>query len=82
MEVFFLHPTSLDIQYACNELDQKGYEVIKISEITNGMYDHHHDTRKDYSYMSENKAYGWGWGYGYGYGYSLTHGVIITAKQK
>ena len=63
-----------DINKAIEALNQDEYEVVSVTPIASGKYDHMHE--KDY-----NSATGVGWGYGYGYGYSYTSGVIITAKK-
>jgi hypothetical protein len=61
---------------ACNDLHEKGYDVIKITEVIEGRYNYAYD------------KYGTGFNgaaptcYSYGYGYSVTDGVVILAKKR
>lgn len=63
------------ITKACNELDEEGYDIVKISEVIEGSY-----------YGDAKPASGAGGairgGYGYGYGYSVTDGVVIIGKRR
>jgi len=57
-----------DISQAISELNNAGYDVISITNITSG----------DYNYDYKAPQYG---SYGYGYGYSYTEGVLILSRQ-
>lgn len=59
----------IDIQYAIEQLNKEGYEVITTTAITSGRYNYRYDTE----YVGKS--------YGYGYGYGITEGVLILARQ-
>lgn len=60
---------------ACNDLDKKGYEVVKISEVIEGRYNYAWD-KYGTSVNSAPTCYS------YGYGYSVTDGVVIIGKKR
>lgn len=62
---------------ACNDLHEKGYDVIKITEVIEGRYNYAFQANGS---RVDNHCSGGG-GYGYGYGYSVTDGVVILAKK-
>lgn len=62
---------------ACNDLEEKGYDVVKITDVIGGSY--------NYAYQANGSRidnHCSGGGYSYGYGYSVTDGAIIIAKQR
>lgn len=59
-----------DVSNAILQLNQAGYEVVAVSNVTSGRYDWKFD-------RGSNTSGGWG----YGYGYSITEGVMIVAKK-
>ena len=61
----------------CNELDQAGYDVIKISDIVRGAYNYAVDRYHSVTNSSAPDTC-----YSYGYGYSVTDGVIIIGKKR
>lgn len=58
-----------EIMKACNEMHEKGYEVINILAINSGRY------QKGFVIPLNSDA-------GYGFGYSITDGVIIVGKLR
>jgi len=68
------HRLANDIASAVSKLNEQGYEVISISEVTSGKYSWAYNTNGGANCNG-------GWGYGYGYGYSLTEGVVVVAKK-
>lgn len=63
-----------DVSRAIAELNDNGYEVVSVSDVTSGRYSWKYETKG-------GPGKGGGWGYGYGYGYSVTEGVMIVAKK-
>ena len=63
-----------DVAAAITELNDQGYEVVTVSDVTSGRYNWAYKT-------SGGPGANGGWGYGYGYGYSITEGVMIVAKK-
>lgn len=64
-----------DITEACNLLDAEGYEVVNITPVIRGQYQHQHkegNLKKGTGFTS----------YGLGFGYSVTDGVIILGKRR
>ena len=64
-----------DITDACNALDAEGYEVVNITPVVRGQYQHQHkegNLKKGTGFTS----------YGLGFGYSVTDGVIILGKRR
>ena len=64
-----------DLTEACNLLDAEGYEVVNITPVIRGQYQHQHkegNLKKGTGFTS----------YGLGFGYSVTDGVIILGKRR
>jgi hypothetical protein len=61
---------------ACNDLNETGYDVIKITEVIEGQ-GHYAYGPFDQSGGASNATC-----YSYGYGYSVTGGVVILGKKR
>ena len=61
-----------DVAATVSQLNEQGFEVISLTEVTSGNY--------SWKYKTGGTANS-GWGYGYGYGYSYTEGIIVVAKK-
>lgn len=65
----------MNVEAACNQLADEGYDVISITPILRGMHSH--------QFSAGNLKKGTGAsGFGYGYGYSLTDSFLIVGKLK
>lgn len=64
------------ITAACNKLYEEGYDVIKVTEVIAGRYDHNWGKYHDSTNGSASTCYS------YGYGYSVTDGVVILGKKR
>lgn len=63
-----------DITATVSQLNEQGYEIVSINEVTSGRYSWAYKT-------NGGGGMNGGWGYGYGYGYSYTEGVVVVAKK-
>ena len=64
-----------DIEDACNQLHDQGYNVLSITPVVRGAHQHQYSTGK------QTKGTGPG-AFGFGYGFSLTDSVVILGRKR
>ncbi|MGU3494427.1 hypothetical protein ACLBXM_10335 [Xanthobacteraceae bacterium A53D] len=65
------------IEKACNDLAEKGYDLVQMTEVTRGAYNY--DVKPNASRTDHVCA---GGGYSIAYGYSMTDGMMLLFRRR